>query len=63
MSQHTKQQVLSAFHFRSAIRRYDPNKKVSEEDFHYILELGRLSPSSVGFRTVAFSGSTRLSVT
>lgn len=41
MSQHTKQQVLSAFHFRSAIRRYDPNKKVSEEDFHYILELGR----------------------
>ncbi|HHT7763406.1 NAD(P)H-dependent oxidoreductase [Pasteurella multocida] len=48
MSQHTKQQVLSAFHFRSAIRRYDPNKKVSEEDFHYILELGRLSPSSVG---------------
>ena len=44
----TKQQVLDAFHFRSACRAYDPSKKISEEDFNYILELGRLSPSSVG---------------
>lgn len=43
-----KQQVLEAFHFRSATRAYDPNKKISDEDFNYLLELARLSPSSVG---------------
>ena len=43
-----KQQVLEAFHFRSACRYYDVNKKISREDMEYILELGRLSPSSVG---------------
>ena len=43
-----KQQVLDAFHFRSACRYYDVNKKISREDMEYILELGRLSPSSVG---------------
>ena len=44
----SKQQVLDAFHFRAATRAYDPAKKISEEDFNYILELARLSPSSVG---------------
>ncbi|MBN6067907.1 NAD(P)H-dependent oxidoreductase [Aggregatibacter actinomycetemcomitans] len=44
----TKQQVLDAFHFRCATRYYDPVRKISKEDFDYILELGRLSPSSVG---------------
>ncbi len=48
MSQISKQQVLDAFRFRSATRYYDPSKKISEEDFAYILELARLSPSSVG---------------
>lgn len=48
MSTISKQQVLEAFHFRAATRRYDPLKKVSREDFDYILELARLSPSSVG---------------
>ena len=44
----TKQQVLDAFHFRCATRYYNPARKISQEDFDYILELGRLSPSSVG---------------
>lgn len=44
----TKEQVLAAFHHRSATRFYDPSKKISHEDFNYILELGHLSPSSVG---------------
>ena len=48
MSQISKQQVLDAFHFRSATRYYNPSKKISEEDFAYILDLARLSPSSVG---------------
>lgn len=44
----TKQQVLDVFNFRAACRSYDPNKKISREDMDYILELARLSPSSVG---------------
>ncbi|MDU8925193.1 NAD(P)H-dependent oxidoreductase [Pasteurellaceae bacterium LIM206] len=48
MSTISKQQVLDAFKFRSACRYYDPSKKISREDMDYILELGRLSPSSVG---------------
>ncbi|MEG9487551.1 NAD(P)H-dependent oxidoreductase [Mannheimia indoligenes] len=43
-----KQQVLEAFNFRSACRNYDPARKISKADMDYILELGRLSPSSVG---------------
>lgn len=43
-----KQQVLDAFHFRSACRYYDAEKKISKQDMDYILELARLSPSSVG---------------
>lgn len=43
-----KDDVLNAFHYRASTRSYDGNKKISDEDFHYILELGRLSPSSVG---------------
>lgn len=36
-------------HFRHACKVFDPNKKISEEDFNYILEAARLSPSSFGF--------------
>lgn len=43
-----KQQVLDAFHHRRATRAYDPSKKISPDDFAYILELARLSPSSIG---------------
>ncbi|MCG7657531.1 nitroreductase family protein [Wielerella bovis] len=43
-----KDDVLNAFHYRASTRSYDGNKKISAEDFQYILELGRLSPSSVG---------------
>ena len=44
----TKQQVLDAFSFRSACRYYDGSRKISDDDFNYILELARLSPSSMG---------------
>lgn len=43
-----KEKVLEAFRFRAATRHYDPNRKISDDDFQYILELARLSPSSVG---------------
>ncbi|MDO4907777.1 NAD(P)H-dependent oxidoreductase [Neisseria sp.] len=48
MTQTVKQQVLEAFKFRAATRAYDPARKVGREDMDYILELARLSPSSVG---------------
>lgn len=48
MTTFSKQQVLDAFNYRVSTRSYDGNKKISADDFNYILELGRLSPSSVG---------------
>lgn len=49
-----KQQILEAFQFRHATKRFDPNKKISQEDFDFILETGRLSPSSFGFEPWKF---------
>ncbi|MDI4643646.1 NAD(P)H-dependent oxidoreductase [Cohnella hashimotonis] len=43
-----KQEILKAYQFRFACRSFDPNKKIPDEDFHFILETGRLSPSSAG---------------
>jgi len=49
-----KQEILDAFYFRHATKEYDANKKISEEDFHLILEAGRLSPSSYGLEPWKF---------
>lgn len=43
-----KEQVLQAMNHRHATKEYDKNRKISDEDFNYILEAGRLSPSSLG---------------
>lgn len=43
-----KQEILAAFQFRHATKEFDPSKKIPEDDFHFILEAGRLSPSSLG---------------
>jgi nitroreductase len=37
-----------ALHFRHACKLFDEDKKISDEDMRYILEAGRLSPSSFG---------------
>jgi nitroreductase len=50
----TKQKVLEAFHFRHATKKFDPRRNISEEDFLYILEAGRLSPSSFGYEPWKF---------
>lgn len=50
----TKQNVLSAYAFRYACKEFDPAKKVSDADFSYILETGRLSPSSFGLEPWKF---------
>ncbi|WP_082614979.1 NAD(P)H-dependent oxidoreductase [Paenibacillus sp. Soil787] len=44
-----KQEILKAYQLRRACKAFDTNKKISDEDFHFILETGRLSPSSFGF--------------
>ncbi|MBI5519983.1 MAG: NAD(P)H-dependent oxidoreductase [Desulfovibrio sp.] len=44
-----KQKILDAFNFRHACKEFDPEKRISDEDFAFILETARLSPSSFGF--------------
>ena len=48
MSKITREQMLQVFENRCSTRYYDPDKKISQEDFAAILEFARLSPSSVG---------------
>lgn len=45
---------LEALRFRHACKLFDPNRRVSEEDFSLILEAGRLSPSSFGLEPWKF---------
>ncbi|WP_235550202.1 nitroreductase family protein, partial [Paenibacillus sp. Soil724D2] len=49
-----KQEILKAYQLRRACKAFDTNKKISDEDFHFILETGRLSPSSFGFEPWKF---------
>ena len=44
-----KQAIIDAFQFRHACKEFDSTQKISQEDFSFILETGRLSPSSFGF--------------
>lgn len=50
----TKDQILSAYEFRHATKEFDSHKKISDSDFDFILETGRLSPSSFGFEPWKF---------
>lgn len=43
-----KEQFLEAMNFRHACKIFDENKKIKKEDLDFILEVGRLSPSSFG---------------
>lgn len=43
-----KNEIIDAFKFRHACKEFDKNKKVSDEDFNFIMETARLSPSSFG---------------
>lgn len=44
-----KQEIIKTYQFGHACKAFDINKKISDGDFHFILETGRLSPSSFGF--------------
>ncbi len=47
-------EILSAHNFRFACKEFDENRKVSEDDIRFLLEVGRLSPSSFGFEPWKF---------
>lgn len=49
-----KKEVIEAFYSRHATKEFDPNRKISDEDFRFILETGRLSPSSFGMEPWRF---------
>jgi len=45
---------MDAMDFRHACKVFDETKKISDEDIHYILEIGRKSPSSFGMEAWKF---------
>lgn len=49
-----KDEIIAALEFRHACKRFDPDRKIPAEDFSFILEAGRLSPSSFGFEPWRF---------
>ncbi|MCM3760945.1 NAD(P)H-dependent oxidoreductase [Alkalihalobacillus oceani] len=49
-----KADLLQAFQERHATKEFDPTKKIEEDDFQFILEAARLSPSSVGYEPWKF---------
>jgi nitroreductase len=49
-----KQEILNAFLFRHACKAFNPAKKIPDDDFRFILETGRLSPSSFGYEPWRF---------
>lgn len=49
-----KNEILSAYQFRHACKVFDTNQKISDENFLFILETGRLSPSSFGLEPWRF---------
>jgi nitroreductase len=49
-----KDKLLEAHEFRYACKEFDPEKRIPPEDFEFILETGRLSPSSFGWEPWKF---------
>ncbi|MRI34621.1 NAD(P)H-dependent oxidoreductase [Endozoicomonas sp. OPT23] len=49
-----RQQILNAFNFRHACKSFNLEKKISDEEFSFIMEAARLSPSSFGFEPWKF---------
>ena len=50
----TKEKIIEAYEFRHACKEFDKDKKISEDDFKFLLEIARLSPSSFGFEPWKF---------
>ncbi|MBB3110799.1 nitroreductase [Paenibacillus phyllosphaerae] len=54
VKQTVKEQIIEAYRFRHACKEFDPAKKITDADFAFIMETGRLSPSSFGFEPWKF---------
>lgn len=54
MNSALRKQILDAFNFRHACKTFDAARKIPDEDFGFILEAARLSPSSFGFEPWKF---------
>lgn len=50
----SKQAIIDAFWFRHACKEFDASKTISSDDFEFILETARLSPSSFGLEPWKF---------
>lgn len=44
-----RNEVIELQHKRFAVKKYDPNRRISDEDWDALVEVGRLAPSSLGF--------------
>lgn len=49
-----KKEILNAYQFRHACKEFNADKIIPKEDFEFILETGRLSPSSFGLEPWKF---------
>lgn len=49
-----REEFLNAMRFRHACKIFDPDRKISPDDERFILEAGRLSPSSMGLEPWRF---------
>ena len=49
-----REEILKAHTFRRAIKEFEIDQKISDEDFNFILEIGRMSPSSFGWEPWKF---------
>ncbi len=49
-----KNKFIDTMNFRHACKIFDENKKINDEDIHFILECGRKSPSSFGMEAWKF---------
>ena len=47
-----KQQVLDGLNFRHACKIFDGTKKITDDDFDFLLQVARLSPTSFGMQGV-----------
>ncbi|MDX1809775.1 MAG: NAD(P)H-dependent oxidoreductase [Sulfurospirillaceae bacterium] len=54
MNKALKDQIMQGAKFRHACKLFDDTKKISQEDMNFILEIGRMSPSSFGMEAWKF---------
>ncbi|GGN93865.1 NAD(P)H-dependent oxidoreductase [Saccharibacillus kuerlensis] len=53
-SEAKRNEILDAYRFRHATKSFDPDRKIPAEEFEFILETARLSPSSIGLEPWKF---------